>query len=177
MIVVYDPQAEPGIPVSPYDLRADVHRPGVSIGLVSNGFPDATNLMKAVGRALEARLESPRISLWERFDATVLASDETIREVVANCDVAVTGMGHCGSCTSSAVRDAVRLARLGVPAVALVSEKFATSAGFVARSVGLPDIPRGRLPHPISGTGAVRIQEIANFVIDQVLSSWEVGHA
>jgi hypothetical protein len=176
MLVIYDPHAEPGVPVDAYELRADAGRPGLSIGLVSNGFPDATTLMKSVGRALEARLNAPRIRLFERFNATVLADSEVIREIADTCDVAVTGMGHCGSCTSSAVRDAVNIARAGVPSIALVSEKFQAPAQSVARSVGLPGIPRARLPHPVSGTGATRIQEIADLVIEQIVSAWEHGH-
>jgi hypothetical protein len=177
MIVIYDPRAEPGVPVEPYEIRADVSRVGLSIGLVSNGFPDATTLMKAVGRALEAKLESPRIRLFERFNATILAAKDVIKDISEACDVAVTGMGHCGSCTSSAVRDAVNIARSGVPAVALVSEKFLVPARSVARSVGLPDIPCAKLPHPVSGTGAARIQQIADAVVDQIISGWEEGHA
>ncbi|WP_202456132.1 hypothetical protein [Frigidibacter albus] len=47
-----------------------------------------------------------------------------MRQIVDSCDVVVTAMVHCGSCTSSAVRDAVSLARAGLPSAALVSEKF-----------------------------------------------------
>ncbi len=176
MLVIYDPHAEPGVRVEPYERRADTMRPGLSIALVSNGFPDATILMKSVGRALQARLDSPRILLFERFNATVLADASVIKEISETADVAITGLGHCGSCTSSAVRDAVNIARSGIPAVALVSEKFTLPAQSVARSVGLPDIPRAMLPHPISGTGAARIQEIADGVVDQIISSWEHAH-
>jgi 6-phosphofructokinase len=173
MVVILDPQAEPGVPVDAYNVFANVRRRGVSIALVSNGFPDATNLMNAVGRALEARLDSPRIQLFERFNATILADREVIQEISKSFDVAVTAMGHCGSCTSSAVRDAVNIARCGIPAVALVSEKFLAPAQSVARSVGLPDIPRAKLPHPVAGSGLVRIQAIADSVVDDIIAAWE----
>jgi hypothetical protein len=176
MLLICDPHTEPGVPVEPYNIRADASRTGLAIGLVSNGFPDATTLMKSVERALETRLDSPRIFLFERFNATVLATEDVIKEIAETCDVAVTGMGHCGSCTSSAVRDAVNIARSGVPAVALVSEKFLVLARSVARSVGLPDIPRAGLPHPVSGTGAARIQEIADTIVDQIITAWEKGN-
>ena len=176
MYVIYDPHAEPGVPLEPYERRADTTRSGLSIALVSNGFPDATTLMKSIGRALQARLDSPTIRLYERLNATVLADTSVIKEISVTADVAITGLGHCGSCTSSAVRDAVSIARSGIPAVALISEKFTLPAQSVARSVGLPDIPLAMLPHPISGTGSVRIQEIADGVVDQIISSWEHAH-
>jgi hypothetical protein len=177
MVAIFDPQAEPGAPIEAYEIRADVRRAGLSVGLVSNGFPDATTLMKAVGRALGAKLDAPRIHLFERFNATVLASEEVIKEISESCDVAVTAMGHCGSCTSSAVRDAVNLARSGIPAIALISEKFLVPAQSVARSVGMPDIPRAKLPHPVAGAGAVRIEVIAFSVVDEIISAWEQGNA
>jgi hypothetical protein len=173
MVVILDPQSEPGVPVEAYTVFANVRRRGVSIALVSNGFPDATNLMNAVGRSLEARLDFPRIHLFERFNATILADKEVIQEISKSFDVAVTAMGHCGSCTSSAVRDAVNIARSGIPAVALVSEKFLAPAQSVARSVGLPDIPRAKLPHPVAGSGLVRIQAIADSVVDEIIAAWE----
>ena len=39
------------------------------------------------------------------------------------------------------MRDGVRVARRGVPAVALVTEEFWAQGNFIARSVGIPDIP------------------------------------
>jgi hypothetical protein len=173
VIVIFDPQSEPGVPVEAYNLFANVRRSGLTIALVSNGFPDATNLMNAVGRSLEKRLNAPRIRLFERFNATILADKEVIHEISKSCDVAVTAMGHCGSCTSSAVRDAVNIARSGIPAVALISEKFLEPAQSVARSVGLPDIPRTKLPHPVAGSGLIRIEAIAESVVDEIIAAWE----
>jgi hypothetical protein len=37
MVVILDPQAEPGVPIDAYDVFANVRRRGVSIALVSNG--------------------------------------------------------------------------------------------------------------------------------------------
>ena len=51
------------------------------------------------------------------------------------------------------MRDGVNLARLGIPAVALVTEDFWPQGNFVAQSLGMPDIPRVQLPHPLAGTG------------------------
>ena len=59
------------------------------------------------------------------------------------------------------MRDGVNVARRGVPAVALVTTAFWPQGDFVARSVGMPDIPRVQLPHPVASTGKARMQEIA----------------
>lgn len=59
------------------------------------------------------------------------------------------------------MRDGVNIARRGVPAVALVTTAFWPQGDFVARSVGMPDIPRLQLPHPVAASGKERMHEIA----------------
>jgi hypothetical protein len=174
---ILDPRAENGVPVTPYSLFADVARPGLRLALVSNCFFDATKLLKLVGEAVSQRIEGVRINLYEIPNASLLAPPEVIAKVAAENDVAVTALGHCGSCTSSATRDAVNLARAGVPVCALISEKFWEAGGFVARSVGMPDVPRVRLPHPVAGTGTVRITEIAQAAAPHVIAAWRGQHA
>lgn len=71
------------------------------------------------------------------------------------------------------MRDGVKLARRGVPAVALVTEEFWAQGDFVARSVGIPDIPRVRLPHPVAGTGGVRMAEVADDIAPAIVASWQ----
>ena len=175
-ILILDPRAEAGVAITPYALSIDVGRPGLKVGLLSNCFFDATKLLKAVGEALAGRLEGVRINLYEVPNPSLLASPEVIAKVAGENDVAVTALGHCGSCTSSATRNAVNLARAGVPACALMSEKFWEAGGFVARSVGMPDVPRVRLPHPVSGTGSARIAEIARGAAPHVIEAWRGQH-
>jgi len=169
MITILDPRGEAGTPIDDYRLRADIQRTGLLIGLVSNGFPDATTLLTSVGEALPRVLDAPQVNIYARRDASSQVAPAMADQVVAECSAVVTAMGHCGSCTSSAVRDAVTFARRGLPAVALVSEKFWESAAFVARSVGMPDVPRVRLPHPVSGTGRDNIAKVADGIVDEIV--------
>ena len=43
--------------------------------------------------------------------------------------------------------DAVNLERLGIPTVTVVTEPFTVAADTVARSLGMPDVPRVVIPH------------------------------
>lgn len=169
MVTILDPRGEPGVPVIDYTLAAAVSRAGLMVGLVSNGFPGATSLLTAVGDALPRVLTAPDVTLYARRDPSSQVAQEMADEVEAHCSAVVTAMGHCGSCTSSAERDAVTFARRGVPAVALVSEKFWDSAAFVARSVGMPTVPRVKLPHPVTGTGHDNIVKIADGIVDEIV--------
>ncbi len=67
------------------------------------------------------------------------------------------------------MRDGISFARKGIPAVALVTTEFWPQGDFVARSVGMPDIPRVQLPHPVAGSGTARMTEIANGLAETIL--------
>ena len=67
------------------------------------------------------------------------------------------------------MRDAIAAARSSTPAVALVTTKFSPQGDFVARSAGMPDIPRVILPHPVAGTGEKAMKMVADDIADEVL--------
>ena len=69
------------------------------------------------------------------------------------------------------MRDGVKMARRGLPVVSLVTEEFWEQGNFVARSLGMPDVPREQLTHPIAGTGEENIRQVAEDVVDQILDS------
>ena len=73
------------------------------------------------------------------------------------------------------MRDGIAAARDGLPAVALVTEKFWPQGDFVARSMGMPDVPRVQLPHPVAGTGEASLQAIAEAYADAIIDALE-GH-
>jgi len=71
------------------------------------------------------------------------------------------------------VRDGINLARRGLPAVALVTEDFWPQGDFVAQSLGMPDAPRLRLPHPVAGTGEANMARVAQSIVDGVIQRLE----
>ena len=74
------------------------------------------------------------------------------------------------------MRDGISVARRGVPAVALVTEEFWSQGDFVALSLGMPDLPRIRLPHPVAGTGKANMRKVAQVIAPKImaaLAGWE----
>ncbi|MEE4381154.1 MAG: hypothetical protein V2J02_04085 [Pseudomonadales bacterium] len=69
------------------------------------------------------------------------------------------------------MRDGIAAARLGLPAVALVTDDFLAQGDFVAASLGMPDVPRVRLPHPLAGTGAENLARVAREVAPAILAA------
>lgn len=59
-----------------------------------------------------------------------------------------------------------------MPVVSLVTEEFWPQGNFVAQSLGMPDVPRVKLPHPIAGSGNANIGRIAEDFIDEILDTF-----
>jgi hypothetical protein len=73
------------------------------------------------------------------------------------------------------VRDGISFARKGIPAVAIVSEAFWAQGDFVARSLGMPDVPRVQIPHPVAGTGVAAMTVVAEKIADEIISALGIG--
>lgn len=71
------------------------------------------------------------------------------------------------------MRDGIAAARLGLPAVALITDDFWPQGDFVARSLGMPEVPRIRLPHPVAGTGEASLEQIAEGCIEAIITALE----
>ena len=67
------------------------------------------------------------------------------------------------------MRDGINIARSGIPSVALVTEDFWPQGDFVAQSLGMPDAPRVRLPHPVAGTGESNLKRVADSIVEEVV--------
>ena len=67
------------------------------------------------------------------------------------------------------MRDSISIARLGIPAVALVTEEFWPQGDFFATSSGMPEVPRVKLPHPVAGTGEDKMAEGASDITPSIV--------
>lgn len=73
------------------------------------------------------------------------------------------------------MRDGINLAKLGIPSVALVTDEFWAQGDFVAGSLGMPDAPRLRIPHPIAGSGVGNMRKVAGDIAAQVIAALEAN--
>jgi hypothetical protein len=68
------------------------------------------------------------------------------------------------------VRDGIELARRERAVVALVTEPFWPQGDLIARSNGMPDVPRLRLPHPVAGSGAEAMTRLAEELAPRIVA-------
>ena len=53
----------------------------------------------------------------------------------------------------------------------MVTTEFWEQGNFIARSTGLPGIPRVELPHPVAGTGTANMAKVAEEIVPAVLEA------
>ena len=54
--------------------------------------------------------------------------------------------------------------------MALVTTDYWPQGDFVAKSLGMPNVPRVKLPHPVAGTGEANLTRIAGQVVGDIVS-------
>ncbi|WP_232665863.1 UGSC family (seleno)protein [Pseudonocardia sp. TRM90224] len=129
--------------------RADLA--GARIGLLENTKHNADLLLAEVGRLLVAEHGAAEVVLVKTKTAFALpAADELIAEFAQACDVVVTGVGDCGSCSASAVADGVLLEAAGLPAAVICSDAFVATADAMAQLRGAPGYRYLTTAHPVA---------------------------
>ena len=56
--------------------------------------------------------------------------------------------------------------------MALVTTEFWPQGDFIARSVGMPDVPRVELPHPVAGSGIENMALVATNTVPKIIEAW-----
>jgi hypothetical protein len=128
---------------------------GLRIGLLDNGKEFSDVVLEALAETLRRDHGATRIKFWRKGFPAMGAP--FIAEMAAETDVAVSGIGHCGSSSPWSVIDAVNLEKAGVPTVALISRSFCPLGQIVARGHGHDGLAIVMLPHPIGEADEAKI--------------------
>jgi hypothetical protein len=113
------------------------------------------------------------LSSWQsetRGGAEADRSDKELQAFLEGLDVAIVGLGTCGSCTMWTMHDALAAADRGIPTVAVVTEHFAPLARTFAERGGRPDLPLFVLPYPLETRPESEVREIARVHVDGILA-------
>jgi hypothetical protein len=88
-----DPRGAPLAPIEPYRGRAAL-APGETVGLFANGFPDSVAFLEHIGAALTRERPGLDVRLWNKGNASALASPQQLGEIEAACTAVVAAYGH-----------------------------------------------------------------------------------
>lgn len=98
-------------------------------------------------------------------------ADDAYRHFMDGVDVAIVGLGNCGSCTSWTIKDAIAAAALERPTVGVVTEQFAALAGMLSGHYGRPGLRTVVLPFPLQTRPEGEVRSIARDAFPALLST------
>jgi hypothetical protein len=90
----HDPRGRVGTPVEPYQLSARWSEGPPAIGLLANGFPDSVAFLEEIQAVLAHEEPQARTMLWNKGDASSLASDDLLTVISAEVEAVITAYGH-----------------------------------------------------------------------------------
>lgn len=148
----------------PADLR------GARVGLLVNTKKDADIFLDEIGRLLVDSHGAARVLARTKLAFAQPASEELLKELATECDVVITGIGDCGSCSASAVADGVALEGRGLPAAVICSDAFRGSADAIAALRGAPGYQYATTPHPVAVLAPDQVRQRAAAVLPDVVA-------
>jgi hypothetical protein len=143
---------------------------GLRLGLLANTKRNAEQFLDQVGRLLGEQYGMTTVLATKKPNIVDTAPEATLEQLRAECDVVVTGVGDCGSCSASAVADGLLLERSGVPAVVICSDAFMVSADAMADLRGAPGYRYVTTAHPVANLTPDGISERARQAIPGIVA-------
>jgi len=142
---------------------------GKRVGLLINTKTNARPFLEEVGRLLEDRY-GVTLTRRTKVNFAVPEPEDVIKELVAENDVVITGVGDCGSCSAAAAADGVVLEAAGVPVAAIITDSFKPTADAMAALRGAPGYKYATTAHPVAVLTEDKVKERAASVLDDVVS-------
>ena len=143
---------------------------GATVGLLVNTKQNAAPFLDEVGRLLGERYGAAGVLARTKVNFAAPAPEDLVKEMTAGCDVLVTGIGDCGSCSASAVADGIAFESAGLPAAAICSDAFKVTADAMAELRGAPGYRYATTPHPVAILTAGQVRDRAAQVLDDVVA-------
>jgi hypothetical protein len=143
---------------------------GARVGLLVNTKQNAGLFLEEVGRLLVERHGAAGVLARTKVNFAQPAPDDLLKELTTECDVVITGIGDCGSCSASAVTDGVLLEGRGTPAAVICSDAFRGSADAMAGLRGAAGYQYATTPHPVAVLNPDQVRDRARTVLPDVVA-------
>jgi hypothetical protein len=168
---ILDPTGTTAAATRPSALRAPRRRDlrGATVGLLVNTKQNAAPFLDEVGRLLVRQHGATGTMARTKVNFAAPAPDDLVKEMTTACDVIITGIGDCGSCSASAVADGIAFEAAGLPAAAICSDAFRVTADAMAGLRGAPGYRYAVTPHPVAVLTPDQVKQRAAQVLDDVV--------
>lgn len=148
---------------------------GARVGLLINTKRNAEPFLTELGGLLTGEHGAASVMARTKLAFALPVPEAMLKELVNECDVVITGVGDCGSCSASAVTDGVMLEGRGVPTAVICSDAFGASADAIASLRGAPGYRYVTTRHPVAVLTPDEVRHRARQVLPQVVSLLVAG--
>jgi hypothetical protein len=143
---------------------------GATVGLLVNTKQNAAPFLDEVGRLLIEQHGARAAVARTKVNFAAPAPEDLVKEMAASCDVIITGIGDCGSCSASAVADGIVFEAAGLPTAAICSDAFKVTADAMADLRGAPGYRYATTPHPVAVLTPDQVKQRAAQVLGDVVT-------
>jgi hypothetical protein len=140
------------------------------VGLLENTKHNADLFLDELGRLLLDEHEAAELFRRTKTAFALPVSEAELADLAARCDVVITGVGDCGSCSASAVADGVAFERHGIPAAVICSDAYRVTADAMADHAGMPGYRYVTTPHPVAVLAPDEVRERARQCLKDVVT-------
>jgi hypothetical protein len=176
---ILDPTGQAGRPAAASSsltlARRPADRQGARVGRLVNTKQNAAPFLEEVGKLLVEQHGAASVMARTKAAFALPAPEDMLKELITECDVVITGVGDCGSCSASAVTDGVTLEIRGVPTAAICSDAFKASADAIASLHGAPGYRYVTTRHPVAVLTPDQVRERARQALPEVISLLVAG--
>lgn len=142
---------------------------GLTLGLLDNTKPNATMLLHEIAKELQEHYGAGESRLYTKEYFGTPLSQQLLEQIVAECDVVITAVGDCGSCSAATVADGILFERAGIPTASIISDSFMMSGQAMAAVQGFPGFDFYAVQHPMASLSAEEVRERALTALPEVL--------
>ncbi|NIJ11319.1 hypothetical protein FHU38_001663 [Saccharomonospora amisosensis] len=143
---------------------------GATVGLLENTKQNAALFLDELGNLLSERHGVANFVRRTKSAFALPIPDEELEELAGLCDVLITGVGDCGSCSASAVADGIAFERHGIPAAVVCSDAFAVTADAMAELKGASGYRYTTTAHPVAVLTADEVRKRAEEALPDVVA-------
>ncbi|GAB3102216.1 hypothetical protein G8770_10690 [Aestuariicella hydrocarbonica] len=115
--------------------------------------------------AAEFEKAGATVKFWRSHQGRTGAEGEKVAkaldEFLDSIDIAVVGLGNCGSCTGWTIRDALSAANKGLPTTAICTEVFKELGHQLAARGGRSGLRIHILPYPLNEKRRAEVEPVA----------------
>ena len=149
---------------------------GLRLGLLDNTKHNAMLFLRTLGELLVAEEDVAEVSIVEtKQNFSVPVDEEIIGRYREACDVVITAIGDCGSCSAAAVADGINFERAGLPAAVIVTDAFLTTGEMMAKMQGAPEYEWITTEHPMAVLNEEEVRQRARRHLPQVVATLTTG--